>query len=181
MPDPLPYHYRYPRPSVTTDCVIFGFDAEGLKLLLIERANDPFKGRWAFPGGFLNMDEPAEQGALRELEEETGLTGIRVHQLHTFSSPQRDPRGRVITIAHYALVPLQQAKAADDAAKAQWFALNGIPPLAFDHDRILRMAIHRMERHASCMHRTFTHAPLCSLTPTELQQLFHWLQERKEE
>ena len=92
----LKYSYKYPHPSVTTDCVIFGFDGVKLKVLLVERGMAPYKGRWAFPGGFLNMDESAEEGALRELKEETGLEGAYIRQFHTFSAPQRDPRERVI-------------------------------------------------------------------------------------
>lgn len=132
--------YDYPHPAVTTDCVIFGFDGSNLKVLLIERGIEPFKGKWALPGGFLKMDETAEEGALRELEEETGLKNAYIRQFHTFTEPGRDPRERVITIAHYALVRLQEVKGGDDAAQARWFAMDEIPPLAFDHDRILRLA-----------------------------------------
>jgi hydrolase, NUDIX family len=136
----LKYSYKYPHPSVTTDCVIFGFDGVKLKVLLVERGMAPYKGRWAFPGGFLNMDESAEEGALRELKEETGLEGAYIRQFHTFSAPQRDPRERVITIAYYALVRMQEVKGGDDASDARWFALDEVPPLAFDHDKILRKA-----------------------------------------
>lgn len=136
----LKYSYKYPHPSVTTDCVIFGFDGVKLKVLLVERGMAPYKGRWAFPGGFLNMDESAEEGALRELKEETGLEGAYIRQFHTFSNPQRDPRERVITIAYYALVRMQEVKGGDDASDARWFALDEVPPLAFDHDQILRKA-----------------------------------------
>ncbi len=140
------YCYKYPHPSVTTDCVIFGFDGNKLKVLLIERGAEPFKGKWAFPGGFLNMDESAEEGAARELQEETGLTGAYIRQFHAFTAPDRDPRERVITIAYYALVRLQDVKAGDDAAKAQWFSLDEVPPLAFDHDQILQMAEHTLRK-----------------------------------
>lgn len=136
----LKYSYKYPHPSVTTDCVIFGFDGVKLKVLLVERGIAPYKGRWAFPGGFLNMDESAEEGALRELKEETGLEGAYIRQFYTFSAPQRDPRERVITIAYYALVRMQEVKGGDDASDARWFALDEVPPLAFDHDQILRKA-----------------------------------------
>lgn len=139
----LKYSYKYPHPSVTTDCVIFGFDGVKLKVLLVERGMAPYKGRWAFPGGFLNMDESAEEGALRELKEETGLEGAYIRQFHTFSAPQRDPRERVITIAYYALVKMQEVKGGDDASDARWFALDEVPPLAFDHDQILRKAERR--------------------------------------
>ena len=138
------YCYKYPHPAVTTDCVIFGFDGERLQVLLVERGIEPFNGRWAFPGGFLKMDETAEEGALRELKEETGLEGAYMEQFHTFSAPERDPRERVITIAYYALVKIQEVKGGDDAASARWFPLDEIPSLAFDHDYILRMATQRL-------------------------------------
>lgn len=138
------YCYRYPHPAVTTDCVIFGFDGECLQVLLIERGIEPYKGKWAFPGGFLKMDETAEEGARRELKEETGLDGAYMEQFHTFSAPERDPRERIITIAYYALVKIQEVKGGDDAASARWFPLDDIPSLAFDHDYILRMATQRL-------------------------------------
>ncbi len=138
------YCYRYPHPAVTTDCVIFGFDGERLQVLLIERGIEPFKGRWAFPGGFIKMDETAEEGALRELKEETGMENAFIQQFHTFSNPLRDPRERVITIAFYALVRIQEVKGGDDAASARWFPLDEIPALAFDHDHMLRMATQRL-------------------------------------
>ena len=133
----MTYCYKYPHPSVTTDCVIFGFDGTKLKVLLVKRAIEPFQGRWAFPGGFMKMDESAEEGALRELQEETGLQGAYIRQFHTFTAPNRDPRERVITIAYYALVRMQEVKGGDDAAEARWFASDDIPQLAFDHDQIL--------------------------------------------
>lgn len=140
------YHYKYPHPSVTTDCVIFGFDGKQLKILLVQRGREPYKGRWAFPGGFLNIDESAEEGALRELREETGLQTACVRQFHTFSAPNRDPRERVITIAYYALVKWQEVKGADDAAEAKWFTLHEVPVLAFDHDLMLDMALKALRR-----------------------------------
>lgn len=144
MADKGTYTYDYPRPAVTTDCVIFGYDGRDLKVLLIERGIEPFKGRWAFPGGFLNMDKDAITGAKRELREETGLEDAFIEQFHTFSEVGRDPRGRVITIAHYALVRTQEVKGGDDAAQARWFSIPEVPPLAFDHDRILRLALARL-------------------------------------
>lgn len=142
----LKYCYKYPHPSVTTDCVIFGFDGTKLKVLLIERGIEPFKGKWALPGGFLRMDEDAETGALRELKEETGLDAAYIKQFHTFTTPNRDPRERVITIAYYALVRLQEVTGGDDAARAEWYALDKVPALAFDHDQILRMASYELKR-----------------------------------
>lgn len=138
------YCYKYPHPAVTTDCVIFGFDGSELQVLLIERGIEPFKGKWAFPGGFLNMDETAGEGTMRELKEETGLENAYIEQFNTYSEPGRDPRERVITIAHYALVRIQEVKGGDDAAKAQWFPIDEVPQLAFDHDKILRDAMRKL-------------------------------------
>ena len=138
------YCYKYPHPAVTTDCVIFGFDGEELKVLLIERGITPYKGHWAFPGGFLNPNETAEEGARRELREETGLDSAHIEQLHTYSTPDRDPRERVITIAYIALGRIQDVRGGDDAADAGWFPVENVPPLAFDHGEILRDALRRL-------------------------------------
>lgn len=134
------YHYKYPHPSVTTDCVILGFDGEDVKVLLIERGFAPYKGCWAFPGGFLEMTESAEEGAKRELMEETGLEATFMKQFHAFSTPDRDPRERVISIAYYALVRMSDVMGMDDAAQAKWFPLYAMPKLAFDHEEMLRIA-----------------------------------------
>ena len=142
--DEKKYCYKYPHPAVTTDCVIFGFDGQSLKVLLVERGIEPYKGRWAFPGGFLNPDERAEEGARRELNEETGLEGAFIEQFHTYTEPNRDPRERVITIAYFALVRIQEVHGGDDAAEAQWFPIEEVPQLAFDHDRILRDATRKL-------------------------------------
>ena len=139
------YTYKYPHPAVTTDCVVFGIDGHKLKILLIERGNDPYKGYWAFPGGFLNMDENAEQGALRELKEETGLALDKVKEFGTYSEVNRDPRERVISIAFYVITKTTEVKGGDDAAKAQWFALDELPPLAFDHDLMLKNALQKLK------------------------------------
>lgn len=172
------YCYKYPHPSVTTDCVIFGFDGSKLKVLLIERGIEPYKGRWAFPGGFLNMEESAEEGALRELQEETGLTGAYIEQFHTFTDPKRDPRERVITIAYFALVRIQDVKGGDDAAKAQWFALDEIPQLAFDHDMILRMAQSRLRERIHFQPIGFELMPE-KFTMKDLQELYEAILEVK--
>ena len=137
----LKYCYKYPHPAVTTDCVVFAMDEGKLKVLLIKRGREPFKDCWAFPGGFLNPDETAEEGARRELMEETGLVVDNLTQFHTFTDPARDPRERVISIAYYAEISLQEVKGADDAAEARWFAVDDLPPLAFDHNLILSMAL----------------------------------------
>ncbi|MBQ4377431.1 MAG: NUDIX hydrolase [Bacteroidales bacterium] len=141
----LKYQYKYPHPAVTTDCVIFGFDGESLKVLLIERGIEPFKGKWAFPGGFIGMSESAEQCAQRELREETGLSNAYMRQFHTFSNPKRDPRERVITIAYYALVRQQAVRGGDDAAQAAWFSLKDVPKLAFDHKELLKTAYQTLQ------------------------------------
>lgn len=165
------YCYKYPHPAVTTDCVIFGFNGERLQVLLIERGIEPFKGRWAFPGGFLKMDETAEEGAKRELKEETGLENAYIQQLHTFSAPNRDPRERVITIAYYALIKILEVKGGDDAASARWFPLDEIPPLAFDHDYILRMATQRLREQIHFQPIGFELLPE-KFTIRELQSLY---------
>jgi len=141
------YSYEYPRPSVTVDIVVYGYDGgKQLKLLLIRRGSDPFKGHWALPGGFVDMDEDLETAALRELEEETGVKDLFVEQLFTFGKPGRDPRGRVISVAYFALVNLQDhpAVAASDADKAEWFPISELPDLAFDHADIIGIANSRL-------------------------------------
>lgn len=142
--DDRQYCYKYPHPAVTTDCVIFGFDGTNLKILLVERGIEPYKGKWALPGGFLKPDESAEVGALRELKEETGLDSAYIEQFHAYSMPDRDPRERVITIAYLALVKIQDVKGGDDAADVRWFSVSDVPQLAFDHDVIIRDALSRL-------------------------------------
>ena len=133
----MSYTYKYPRPAVTADCMVITKE-DCPKVLLIERGADPFKGSWAFPGGFLNMDETTEQCAIRELEEETG---VKIQELGAYSKVDRDPRGRTITVAYLAIIDSPcEVKGQDDAAKAQWFPLDALPKLAFDHDEIMRDA-----------------------------------------
>lgn len=137
----MSYTYKYPRPAVTADSVVITNEAEP-KVLLIERGADPYKGCWAFPGGFLNMDETTEQCAVRELEEETGMKILGLQQIGAYSKVDRDPRGRTITVAYLAVVDSPcEVIGLDDAAKAQWFPLDALPKLAFDHDEIMRDAI----------------------------------------
>ena len=137
----MEYTYKYPRPAVTADCVVITKEAEP-KVLLIQRGIDPYKGCWAFPGGFMNMDETTEQCAIRELEEETGLKISNLHQIGAYSKVDRDPRGRTITVAYLAIVdsPLD-VKGQDDAANAAWLPINALPTLAFDHADIMADAI----------------------------------------
>ena len=137
----MEYTYKYPRPAVTADCVVMTKE-EKPKVLLIERGLDPYKGCWAFPGGFLNMDETTEQCAIRELEEETGLKVSKIQQIGAYSKVDRDPRGRTITVAYLILLDHPVAVTGqDDAAKAQWFPISKLPPLAFDHDDLMSDAI----------------------------------------
>lgn len=136
-----PYTYDYPRPAVTADCVVFSNDSDGLSVLLIERANEPFKGCWTFPGGFMDMEENAEDCARRELKEETGLQLEHMEQIGVFTDVDRDPRGRTVSIAYSALVEKRPVIGADDAAQARWFPISEIPALAFDHEKILRAAL----------------------------------------
>ena len=140
------YSYPYPRPAVTADCIILGIAPTGSRrVLLIKRGHAPFEGCWAFPGGFLEMDETLEQCARRELKEETGLEAPEhLEELRSFSTVDRDPRGRTITVAFMAEMPLREVRGADDAAEACWFPLDQLPPLAFDHEDILRVALERI-------------------------------------
>ena len=140
------YHYKYPHPAVTADCVVLGFDGNGLNVLLIERGGDTYHGYWAIPGGFLEKDEDGEVGALRELLEETGLKLPHAIQFGAFTKPHRDPREWVISIGYYALTRIADVKGLDDAAKAKWFPVNELPKLlAFDHEDILKKAFHRIK------------------------------------
>ena len=136
----MTYTYKYPRPAVTGDCIVITKEVDA-KVLLIQRADEPYKGCWAFPGGFLNMDETTEQCAIRELEEETGLKVNDVHQIGAYSKVDRDPRGRTITVAYLAIIdnPIS-VLGQDDAAKAEWWPLSALPQLAFDHNDIINDA-----------------------------------------
>ena len=146
------YEYKYPHPAVTADCVVFAPDAEGrLNVLLVQRGSEPYKGCWAFPGGFMNIDESAEQCAVRELEEETGLRVSDIRQVGCFSAVDRDPRERVLTVAFWCRLERMEAVCgADDAACAHWFAVDEVPPLAFDHPLILQQALEGMRRKCQC-------------------------------
>jgi 8-oxo-dGTP diphosphatase len=136
------YCYEYPRPAVTADIVVIKTTDNRQEVLLIERKHPPFEGMWALPGGFLEMDETLEEAALRELQEETGITGIQLKQLHTFSKVNRDPRHRTITTVFIGFTDDQiSIEAGDDAAKAKWFSMDTLPPLAFDHAEVMEMVI----------------------------------------
>ena len=170
---PGKYTYEYPRAALTVDCVIFGLDDDGLKVLLIRRGIEPFKGRWAIPGGFLEPGESVEAAARRELEEETGLKNVFLEQLYTFGDPDRDPREYVVSIAHYALVNLRDHKiqAATDADEAAWFSTDDIPSLAFDHQEILATAVTRLRGKVRYQPIGFELLPT-KFTLTQLQKLY---------
>lgn len=142
----FPFQYKYEHMAVTTDCVIFTYEDWKLKVLLVRRGADPYKGEWALPGGFLKNDETARDGALRELQEETGLEASAIGELGVFSDVHRDPRERVITIAYYALVKPAGVIGGDDADEAAWFSIDALPELAFDHKKILDAAMERLRR-----------------------------------
>jgi len=142
----MPFTYPHPRAALTVDCVVFGFDEGALKVLLIRRGIEPFRNRWALPGGFVRPDETLDGAARRELHEETGLSEVYQEQLYTFGAIHRDPRERVISVAYFALVRRSDhfPAAATDAAEAAWFEVENIPLLAFDHAEILKIALERL-------------------------------------
>ncbi len=138
---------NYPRPSVSTDVVVFSVVNDRLSILLIERRHPPYQGMWALPGGFVNLDESLEDAARRELEEETGVKNPFLEQLYTYGDPDRDPRGRVITVSYFALIsPDMAAKstAGSDAASIKWHDIDQLPELAFDHKDIITYAVTRL-------------------------------------
>lgn len=169
----MPYTYQHPHPAVTTDIVIFTIRRQQLELLLIRRADDPFKDSWALPGGFIEIDEDLEHCALRELGEETGVTGVYLEQLYTFGAPGRDPRERVISVAWYALVPPDRTniRAASDAREVAWFEVRQLPPLAFDHKDIVALAHQRLSAKLNYSTIALQFMP-GKFTLSELQQVY---------
>ena len=143
------YVYDWPRPMVTVDAVVFTKTDDKTKVLLINRGKEPFKGKWALPGGFIDMDEELEDAVVRELAEETGLVGVQLEQMRAFGTVGRDPRGRQISVAYMGIATKGQdkIKAGDDAAQAQWFDIAEVPKdLAFDHNEVVRFAIAKLLR-----------------------------------
>ncbi len=155
----MPYTYKYPRPALTVDCVIFSLPAESrqsreqtgkddneVKVLLIQRDNPPFEGQWALPGGFVDIDETIEPAAKRELEEETGLVNVKLEQLYTFGAIDRDPRGRTVSVVYYGFAEAKQSKikASSDARNVKWFSITKLPRLAFDHQDIMNFAMKKI-------------------------------------
>jgi len=141
------YVYDWPRPMVTVDAVVFTFSGDRVKVLLINRGKEPFKGKWALPGGFLDMDEELEDAVVRELEEETGLVGVKLEQMHTFGTVGRDPRGRQISVVFMGIATKGQdtIRPGDDAAQAQWFDIEELPKdMAFDHNEVVGFAVEKL-------------------------------------
>ena len=169
----MPFTHDYARPALTTDCVVFGLDQDDLKILLIQRALPPFENEWALPGGFIQVGEDIDTCARRELEEETGLKNIFLEQLATIGTPDRDPREHVVTVAYYALVNLIEhpPTAATDARNAAWFAFDDLPPLAFDHQKILKLARERLRGKLRYQPIGFELLPK-KFTLTQLQHLY---------
>jgi 8-oxo-dGTP diphosphatase len=141
------YRYGYPHPAVTVDACVFLRQDDGLRVLLVRRGRPPFEGQWSLPGGFVGIDESLDAAVHRELAEETGLAGLRLEQLRAFGDVDRDPRERVISIAYIGLIdcPAPAVCGGDDADGAAWFPVSDLPPLAFDHAAIIRVALARVE------------------------------------
>jgi 8-oxo-dGTP diphosphatase len=170
----MSYTYEYPRPSVTVDCAIFGLDeSQQLKVLLIRRKREPYANKWALPGGFVQMEESLENAARRELKEETGVENVFMEQLYTFGSLGRDPRGRVISVAYFALVNLAEhtLRADTDAEDAAWYSIDDLPELAFDHAVIMKAALDRLRAKLRYQPIGFELLPE-HFTLSQLQQLY---------
>lgn len=176
----MSFTYKYARPALTVDCVVFGLDKEDLKILLIQRDGEPFQGEWAIPGGFVEMDETPEEAAMRELQEETGVVDVFLEQLYTFGTVDRDPRERVVSVAHYALVNIEgrEIKADSDARNVAWFSLCDVPKLAFDHEEILQVAIDRLRGKVIYQPIGFELLPE-KFTLTQLQKLYEIILEKR--
>ncbi|MBN2051869.1 NUDIX hydrolase [Candidatus Woesearchaeota archaeon] len=164
---------KFEKPGVSVDIIIFTVRNNELKVLLIKRKSWPFKGMWAIPGGFVGIKEPLEEAAKRELEEETGVKNVYLEQLYTFGEPDRDPRTRVITVAYYALISSDHLKlqATTDAAEANWFSIDKLPKLAFDHNKILASALERIRNKVEYSNIAFQLLPE-KFTLTELQKVY---------
>jgi 8-oxo-dGTP diphosphatase len=142
----MSYTYEYPRPALTTDAIVIAPINNQEYILLIERKFEPFKGYWALPGGFVNIDEELETACIRELYEETGITVDFLKQFKTFGTIDRDPRARTISVVFSCrLNQATEPVCGDDAAKAHWYPLNNLPPLAFDHQQIIQQFISKIE------------------------------------
>lgn len=176
----MPYSYEFPKADITVDCVLFGFNPEEgrLEVVLIRRGEDPFRGQWALPGGFIEFlkGETAYEAAKREMLEETGITVDYLEQLQTFDAPDRDPRGRVFSVAHYALVRSKDhtAKSGSDAMEATWVPARSalkLPRMAFDHLLILQKAVTRLQAKVRYFPVGFNLLPK-KFTLSQLQKLY---------
>ena len=176
----MPYSYEYPRGALTVDCVVFGLDDVELKVMLIQRGQEPYLGMWALPGGFVRVAETLDEAARRELEEETGLHQVFLEQLYTFGEVHRDPRERVVSVAYYALVKLSdhRVQAATDAREAAWFGVHELPSLAFDHAGILQMGLVRLRGKLRYQPIGFELLPK-KFTLSQLQHLYELVLERE--
>lgn len=168
------YSYEHPRPALTVDVVIFTVQDQALKVLLIQRRDDPFRHRWALPGGFVALEESLEMAAARKLNEETGVTAAYLEQLYTYGEPGRDPRGRVVSVAYFALISSDTQihhPSGNDALPVNWFIYNQMPSLAFDHDQIVHYAVRRLRYKLEYTAVGFELLPE-EFTLTELQQTY---------
>ncbi len=145
MAEKQKYIYDWPRPMLTVDAIVFDISGDTPRVLLIKRGNEPFKGKWAFPGGFVDMDEELEDAAARELAEETGLTGVKLTQLQAFGKCGRDPRGRNISVMFIGVTKNTNVKGGDDAAEAKWFDIDKLPDMGFDHNDAVVAAIEKLK------------------------------------
>jgi 8-oxo-dGTP diphosphatase len=182
-PEARAHHYnahKYERPSVTVDVVIMSLRQQDLQILLVKRRSWPFEGMWAIPGGFVNIDESLESAAKRELQEETGVQDVYLEQLYTFGDPDRDPRTRVITVMYFALLDTErlQVRAASDAADVGWFSVYDLPPLAFDHEKVLNYALSRLRGKLDYTTIAFNLLPE-QFTLRELQRVYEIILHRK--
>ncbi len=169
----MAHQYLYENPSVTVDIVVFTVVGEDLKVALVKRKYAPFRGRWVIPGGFVRANEPLDDAAKRELLEETNVKDIYLEQLYTFGDPKRDPRGRVVTIAYFALINSSNVdlRASSDAAEARWFSVKELPELGFDHKKIIVYALQRLKYKLEYTTVAFQLLPR-EFTLTELQLVY---------
>lgn len=174
----MSFTYEYPRPALAVDCIVFAVFDAGLKVLLIQRGEEPFKGDWALPGGFVRIDETTEDAARRELEEETNLRDAYLEQLYTFSELDRDPRERVVSVAYTALVKPTAVRGGTDADNAEWTAVSEIPKLVFDHNKILSVALERLRSKVRYQPVGFELLST-KFTLGELQRLYETILDRK--
>jgi 8-oxo-dGTP diphosphatase len=171
---------KYERPSVTVDVVMMSLRQRDLQVLLVKRRSWPYEGMWAIPGGFVNIDESLVAAAKRELQEETGVQDVYLEQLYTFGDPGRDPRTRVITVVYFALLDCErlQVRAADDAVDVGWFSVYDLPPLAFDHAKILEYALSRLRGKLEYTTIAFSLLPE-QFTLHELQRVYEIILHRR--